>query len=84
MVEKTNKIPIDYNIQYNDFNKEYFTVKNFKLSTLKTACKKHNLKVTGNKGVLFERLYTLFSQINASIKIQSLIRMHFSKTFVYL
>lgn len=83
MVEKTNKIPVDYNIQYNDFNKEYFTVKNFKLSTLKRACKKHNLKVTGNKGVLFERLYTLFSQINASIKIQSLIRMHFSKTFVY-
>ena len=82
MVEKTNKIPVDYNIKYNDFNKEYFTIKNFKLSTLKNACKKHHLKVTGNKSILFERLCTLFSRINASIKIQSLIRMHFSIIFV--
>jgi hypothetical protein len=82
MVEKTNKIPVDYNIKYDDFKKDYFTIKNFKLSTLKNACKKHHLKVTGNKSILFERLCTLFSRINASIKIQSLIRMHFSIIFV--
>ena len=82
MVEKTNKLPIEYDIKYEDFNKEYFTIKNFKLNTLKNACKKHHLKVTGKKSVLFERLYTLFSKTNAIIKIQSIIRMHFSIIFI--
>ena len=47
-----------------------------------SLCNATVLKVTGNKSILFERLCTFFSRINASIKIQSLIRMHFSIIFV--
>ena len=81
MAERNEKKPVDYHINFNDFNKSYFNIKNFKLPTLKSACKKHNLKVTGNKNILFERLSDLFFKTNSCIKIQSLIRMHLSKIF---
>lgn len=82
MVKKDDKREANYIINFKDFNTEYFNIKNFKLITLKNACKKHNLKVTGNKDVLFERLNNLFLKTNACIKIQTLFRMHISKIFV--
>lgn len=81
MVEKNEKKSIDYHINFSDFNKPHFNIKNFKLPTLKSACKNHNLKVTGNKKILFERLNDLFFKTDSCIKIQSFIRMHISKTF---
>lgn len=82
MVEKNNKKPTNYKITFDDFNKEEFNIKNFKLSSLKEACKTYKLKVSGNKDVLFERLHNFFLRLHACIKIQSLLRMHFSNTFV--
>lgn len=82
MVEKNNKKPANYKITFDDFKKEEYNIKNYKLSSLKEACKTHKLKISGNKNVLFERLNDLFLKTHACIKIQSLLRMYFSKIFV--
>ena len=83
MVKKENKkISNDTDIIYNTHkNNTVEEFKKYKLPQLKDACKKYNLKVTGNKSVLIERIQNCFSKTKSITIIQSLIRMH---RFVYI
>jgi len=48
--------------------------KEYKLCQLKRVAKHYHLHVSGNKGVLIERIQRLFSEITASVKIQRVFR----------
>jgi len=49
---------------------------NYTLVQLKTMCKYHNLKLSGNKDRLTTRLYIRLREIYHSIKIQALVRRY--------
>ena len=85
MVKKENKkISNDTDIIYNTHkNNTVEDFKKYKLPQLKDACKKYNLKVTGNKSVLIERIQNCFSKTKSITIIQSLIRMHQARIYVY-
>lgn len=71
---------IIYNTHKNNTVEEF---KKYKLPNLKEACKKYNLKVTGNKGILIERIQNCFLKMKCAIIIQSIIRMNQSNIYIH-
>jgi hypothetical protein len=65
---------IAYDIDYKYFFKHNVLLKKFTLEELKYITKKYNLKISGNKSALIERIITLFKNTKSVIKIQTLFR----------
>lgn len=61
-------------ITYDNFIKNVIKLTSFKLPELKDALKKHNLKITGKKELLVERLDTHFNHTFRAQKIQKVFR----------
>ena len=57
-----------------EYFKNHIQLKSYKLPELKMIVKHYKLPLTGNKGVLIERIDTHFKKIKYSIKIQKLFR----------
>ena len=74
IVDNTNMI-----LSYNDFIRTAPNLKNLKATVLKSIAKQYKLHITGNKGVLIERIETFFKRIGKIIRVQSLIRRHLVK-----
>jgi len=66
-------------LSYNDFIKTMPNLKGMKAPVLKSIAKQYKLHITGNKGVLIERIETFFKRIGKIIRIQSLIRRYLVK-----
>lgn len=71
-----------HEIDIDDYKSNTFNIKKFRHIQLKDACKKYNLKVTGKKQILFDRITNFFLKIDSAIKMQSSYRMHYSKTYI--
>jgi SAP domain len=70
-VEKKKDGP---DITYDNFIKKTINISSFKLPELKEALKKHNLKISGKKEVLVERLDKHFNHTLRAQKIQRVFR----------
>ena len=81
MKENNKKLTI-HEICFEDYKANNIEIKKFKLIHLKDACKRFNLKVSGKKQVLYDRIMNYFLKIDSAIKLQSTCRMHFAKTYV--
>ena len=66
--------------------KEYNLFKNntYKQAFLKEICKKYQLKVTGNKPILVDRIYNHLIQSNYAIILQKYFRRYFIQTYFKL
>jgi hypothetical protein len=69
---KTENLRVD--ITYDNFKTNSFDFTKYKLPELKDALKKYNLRISGKKEVLIERLETYFKKHSKSIIIQRLFR----------
>jgi hypothetical protein len=61
-------------ITYDNFIKNVIKLTSFKLPELKDALKKHNLRISGKKEILVERLDTYFNHTFRAQKIQKVFR----------
>ena len=59
-----------------EYFKNHIQLKSYKLPELKMIVKHYKLPLTGNKGVLIERIDTHFKKIKYSIKIQNIESIH--------
>lgn len=65
----------EYEITYENYQKHKIELKNYQLSDLKNAIKQlGNIRVTGNKTQLIERITTRFTEMKHTIIIQRLFR----------
>jgi hypothetical protein len=72
---KTPKpVTIKIDISYQNYKNNTIEFNKYKLPELKDALKKYNLKISGKKEVLIERLETYFKKHSKSIIIQRLFR----------
>lgn len=67
-------VTINIEISYNNYINNLIDLKKCKLPELKSALKKYNLKISGKKEVLIERLETYFKKTKNSITVQKLFR----------
>lgn len=82
-MKKNIEKAVNHEICFDDYKQNSLEIKNFKLVHLKDACRKFNLKVTGKKQILFDRITDYFLKIDCATKIQSITRMHYSKVYVF-
>jgi hypothetical protein len=68
--------------KYNEYNS--FKSINYKHTHLKKICKLYNLKISGNKSQLGDRIYNYLSQSYYSIIIQKYVRRHFIQLYFKL
>ena len=80
-MKKTEKF-INNEVCFKDYKQNLLQMKKFKLVQLKDTCRKFNLRITGKKQILFDRIMDYFLRIDSAIKIQSTCRMHYSKIYV--
>jgi len=76
--------PINIEISYDNFKKKSIDFKKYKLPELKDALKKYNLKISGKKELLIERLETYFKKHSNSIIIQRFFRGWIVRYFIRL
>lgn len=85
MTKKTTKngFKINKELTYDNFFKHNMkdSISRYKHTVLKSVCKNNNLKITGNKSVLSDRIVYHFEKLKNIIKIQSMIRMYQGKLY---
>jgi hypothetical protein len=79
---KTETVKVD--ITYDNFKQNLVDFTKYKLPELKDALKKYNLKISGKKDVLIERLETYFKKHTKSIAIQRFFRGWIVRYFIKL
>ena len=72
-IKKNESIPI---ISYNDFYKKNINLKKYKIPQLKEISKFYNLKISGSKVELIERISDLFLKYSQAVKIQKVFRKY--------
>jgi hypothetical protein len=80
-IKKTKEGP---EITYNNFIKNIIKLTSFKLPELKAALKNHNLKISGKKEILVERLETHFNHTFCAQRIQKVFRSWLVRNFINL
>jgi hypothetical protein len=63
-----------FTLSFEDYFSKQIVLKKYKLPELKSIIKEYNLKRTGNKDVLINRIETYFSQIKCAKNIQRVFR----------
>lgn len=82
---KKMKRMTEYNFKILNFSEyETLTKYNFNVKQLKQLCKHYSLRVTGNKSILHERIYTFLRNSSYAIIIQKYIRGFFVRTLLKL
>ena len=79
---KTETVKVD--ITYDNYKNNSIDFTKYKLPELKDALKKYNLKISGKKEVLIERLETYFKKHTKSITIQRFFRGWIVRYFIKL
>ena len=77
---KTKKLPIRKKLEaftYTDYVNGNIIMKSYTIPILKQVCKFHKLHISGTKGVLIERITTLFERIKSAIIVQKYTRRQF-------
>jgi SAP domain len=67
-------IPNSMNIKYNNYFKNSVVLKNFKIPELKLIARENNLRVSGSKPLLIERIHEHFTNSVCAVSIQKLFR----------
>lgn len=67
-------IPNTMNIKYNNYFKNSVVLKNFKIPELKIIARENNLRVSGSKPQLIERIHEHFTNSVSAVSIQKLFR----------
>ena len=62
---------------YTDYVNSNIIMKSYTIPILKQVCKFHKLHISGTKGVLIERITTLFERIKSAIIVQKYTRRQF-------
>jgi hypothetical protein len=79
-----NNITDEKRLVYEDYLKDKYTIKTYKLDKLKRIAKLHKLHVSGKKQNLIQRIEHHFIKLNCAIKIQSLFRKHLNNKIIIL
>jgi hypothetical protein len=83
--KKSEKKTKDYTeISYDNFIKNKIYLTKYKLPELKTALKNHNLKISGKKDILIERLESYFNNTKRVLQIQSAFRGWLVRIYIKL
>lgn len=77
---KTKQKPMRKKLEaftYTDYVNSNIIMKSYTIPILKQVCKFHKLHISGTKGVLIERITTLFERIKSAIIVQKYTRRQF-------
>ena len=77
---KTKEKPVRKKLEaftYTDYVNTNIIMKSYTIPILKQVCKEYKLHISGKKGVLIERITTLFERIKSAIIVQKYTRRQF-------
>lgn len=66
-------------LKWNEYFDNNIQLNKYKIPDLKEIAKHNNLKISGNKSILIDRIKDHFNKIKNIVKIQSILRMHLVK-----